>query len=82
MKIETEMISRPVVDGERLSGHGDEATGYPEIHVSDKPDGSLLFTIGAFHWADVAVRGDVTELFFEGRRVVLSDAFVEYGAPK
>src|SRR5579864_2577315 len=49
-------IFRPVVDGERLSGHGNTTIGYPAIHVLDTSGpmdvrGALLFTIQDFHWA-------------------------------
>jgi hypothetical protein len=91
-RIETDkFLFRPVVNGERLSGHGDETTGYPGIAVFEQPDGagSLLFAIEAFHWADVAVhKGDepddeTTELSFEGKvSVIISHGFVQYVQPK
>ena len=87
-----EFIFRPVINGERLSGHGNETTGYPGIAIFDRPNGAglLLFAIEAFHWADVAVhKGDkpddpeTTELFFEGKAsVIISNGFVQYVEPK
>jgi hypothetical protein len=86
-----EFISRSVIHGERLSGHGDETIGRPEIIVFDGEQGSMLFSIESFHWADVKVtkRPDpengpdtVTELCFQGKTsVVIVDGFVQYVEP-
>jgi len=73
---------RQVRDGERLSGHGNPVIGYPEIYVCDGKGpggGSMMFAIVSFHWADVVVKGNRTELWFENKqRVVISDGIVQY----
>ena len=73
---------RQVRDGERLSGHGNPLIGYPEIYVYDGKGpggGSMMFAIVSFHWADVVVKGDRTELRFENKqRVVISGGIVQY----
>ena len=74
---------RQVIDGERLSGHKDEASGrFPTIIISDLPHGTVTCAIESFHWAEVTVKGDtspVTELQFEnGTCITVSDGIVEY----
>lgn len=75
---------RPVVDGERLDGHGREEAGYPEIMVMTRPDkGSMLFVIQSFHYADVSVDSDGTTLTFEGAFPVRIDGgHVDYYWPE
>jgi len=76
------MIRRDVRDGERLSGHPKSPGEFPEIHVLDgvgPGGGSLMFGIQSFHWADVAISGDTTDLAFEGRvRVRVVGGSVQY----
>lgn len=73
---------REVRNGERLSGHGTVKGGYPEISVNDGKGpggGSMLFTIVSFHWADVVVNENTTELWFENRqRVAIHGGLVQY----
>ena len=76
-------MRRSVIDGERLSGHRQPgAVGYPQIDVRDGEGlggGSRLFSIDSFHWADVVVNGDTTELWFENKVcVTISDGLVQY----
>jgi len=41
--------------------------------------GFLMFGIQSFHWADVAISGDTTDLAFEGRvRVRVVGGSVQY----
>jgi len=66
---------RRVIDGERLTGHGDVSGGYPEIVIYDgvgAGEGAAICTIGGFHWADVAVR----------TRLAISSGVVEYEAER
>ena|ERR1035437_4938462 len=76
------MLGRNVVNGERLSGAGNEARGYPEIFVKDgigPGGGSLMCVIHAFKSADVVVQGGVTRLILEGKTTVtVSSGVVEY----
>jgi len=71
---------RELVNGDRISGHGREDVGYPELIVKTAPEkGSMLFTIESFHWADVRIDGDKTTLTFEGLvPVTLEGAHVQY----
>ena len=71
---------RRVIDGERLSGHG--TSGYPEIIIRDGKGpggGSMICSIQSFHWAEVVVNGDTTELWFENKlRLAIGDGIVVY----
>jgi hypothetical protein len=73
---------RKVIDGERLSGHGDGSGEYPEILISDgigAGTGSMICSIQSFHWADVVVKGGKTELWFENRLCLsIPNGIVEY----
>ena len=73
---------RKVIDGERLSGHGNAAVGYPEILIYDgigAGQGSMICSIQSFHWADVVVKGGQTELWFEnGVCLAIPEGLVEY----
>lgn len=76
---------RKVRDGERLSGHGNETEGYPEIDIftgKGPGGGALLCGIESFHWVDVKVKGATTELWFENKVcVAVSGGLVTYGEP-
>jgi len=66
-------MMREVIDGERLSGHGSVAAGYPEICIRDGigvGGGALICSIQYFHWVDVSVTGEGTELSFEDKACV------------
>jgi hypothetical protein len=73
---------RKVIDGERLSGHGNAAVGYPEILIYDGVGvggGSLICSIRGFHSADVVVKGAGTELWFENRVcLAIPEGIVKY----
>jgi hypothetical protein len=78
-------MMRQVVDGERLSGHGTQESGYPEILIFDGigvKDGSLICSIQSFHTANVVVKGTTTELWFEWFEsrlcLVIPDGIVKY----
>jgi hypothetical protein len=71
-----------ISDGQRLSGHANGSSEYPEILVYDgvgHGDGSCLFEIASFHWADVRVSGDTTLLSFENKvEVAITDGVIVY----
>lgn len=75
---------RQVIDGERLSGHRNGSGHDPVIYVADgigEGGGSMICAIQSFHWADVIVSGDMTELVFEGKvRLAISSGIVQYCA--
>jgi hypothetical protein len=74
--------SRPVVDGESLTGHGGRIGEYPEIHICSGQGpggGALMCAIAAFHWANVKIRRNKVELWIEGKtRIVIEHAVVLY----
>ncbi|HEX4273980.1 MAG TPA: hypothetical protein VHZ74_01430, partial [Bryobacteraceae bacterium] len=71
-----------VIDGEKLSGHRNDRGQYPDICISDGKGpggGSMLFSIQSFHWADVVVKGNTTELWFENKMcLAIPDGVVQY----
>ena len=73
---------RNVIDGERLSGHGSAAEGFPEIVIYDgigAGNGSMICSIESFHWVTVKVKGRTTELWFENKVcLAVPNAVVRY----
>jgi hypothetical protein len=61
---------KPVTQGERFSGHGNEKDGYPEIIIYDgqgEGNGSMMFSIQHFHSCEVNIMENTTELWFENK---------------
>jgi len=73
---------RQVIDGERLSGRRNSSGSYPAIYILDGQGpggGSMMCSIQSFHWAEVAVKGETTELWFENKLcLAIPDGIVEY----
>jgi hypothetical protein len=72
-----------LIDGERLSGHRSKTRGYPEILIYDGQGaghGSMMCSIQGFHWAEVKMKQNKTELWFEGRTCIsISGGILQYG---
>lgn len=83
MELKEVQFTRPVINGEVLSGHGNgHSSSYPEILISDGQGpggGSLICSITCFHWARVKIRGQKVSLDFEDRtRITVEDGVVEF----
>jgi hypothetical protein len=67
-------VAREVRDGDRLSGHGNDKDGYPEISVHDRSEHeALMFRFDSFHWAIVKITDTASQLLFEGKTLVSID---------
>jgi hypothetical protein len=73
---------RPVIDGERLSGHRNRFGEHPTIISYDGQGpggGSAICSIECFHWAIVHVEGDATRLSFGNKTcLTISGGGVKY----